>query len=279
MKSQRTILTLLSFNLQLLPRSIWLILALFCLNSLSGGIISFVFRGEPWSSEESGIVTSLDAFPILFCGMLATQFFIGGTGWAGTASVWLMPAGEFLLVRPIPRSAAYLSRIFLFFVIILAAPLLKVSVTVADPNLRMSLYHSKTQSTEAADKLTLYKHQFPNSFIMRAPKTNHDMLVVPFGAVLIALWEFWLATLLALALQTMTLLTLPSKVQIGLLMAISLAPMLMITFSPFGERAAVIESTVFFFMHYWCLIALFTLAAFILVQGIALKRTQDLEVI
>jgi len=279
MKSQRMILTMLRFNLQLLPRNMWLIFAIVCLNSLSYGIIAFLFRGDPWSREMSGIVTSNDAFPIMFCSMLAMQFFIAGTGWTGMASVWLMPAGEFLLARPVPRCAAYLSRMFLYFIIILSAPLLKISMTTADPDLRISLYHSKTQSTEAEDKLTLYRNQFPHSSIIRAPKTNHDMLVVPFGAVLIALWEFWLVILLALAVQMATVLILPSKVQIGLIVAISFAPMLMVTFSPFGEQAALIENLFFFFAHHWALIALLTLGAFVLVQRIALQRIENLEVI
>jgi hypothetical protein len=110
-------------------------------------------------------------------------------------------------------------------------------------------------------------------------KGGHDTLVIPFGAVLIALWQFWLAILLALALQTATLLNLPSKVQIGLFMAICVAPMFLIVFRLLGDPTVWLENAFFFFVHYWFVVALLTLGTFFLVQRLALQRIQHLEFI
>jgi len=275
MKPRNDFFVLLGFNVRLLPQNLWFLAAIYCLNSLIFGIIEFEFRHNSGSGEMRGLITSSDTLPIMFCGILAMQFFITGTGWGAT--IGLLPAGEFLLVRPVSRPTAYLSRLLLYFTIILAAPLLKVGATLAQPDLRISLRESKGQGTEVADKVTLYRDQFPNSAILHPPQVTRGMLVIPFGNVLIALWEFWLAVLLALALQLVTLLNFSSKVKMGLFMAISLGPMLMIAFNPFGVQEAVMENVFFAFVHYWALVAVLTSGAFILVQRLALKRIQHME--
>jgi len=145
--------------------------------------------------------------------------------------------------------------------------------------LRISLYHSKTQSTEGADKLNLYQEQFANGLLIHEPKEGHDAFVIPLGAVLVALWQLWLAILLALALQAATLLTLPSKIQIGLFMAICIAPVFMITFRLWGDPTMMLENVFFFFAHHLALIALGTLGGFVLIQRMALQRIQALELI
>jgi hypothetical protein len=255
---------------------VWFLAAIYCLNALSFGIIEFLFRHNSWSSEMSGLISSGDILSIMFCGILAMQFFIVG-GWAG--GIGLLPAGEFILVRPVPRHTAYFSRMLLYFIIIMVAPFLKVGATFAQPDLRISLQASKSQSREVAAKVTLYQNQFPNSSILGPPQVTRGMLVIPFGNVLVALWEFWLAVLLALALQWVSLLILPSKIQIGLLMAISVGPMLMISFNPFGVQEALMENVFFAFVHYWAVAILLTSGVSVLVQRMALKRIRHLEFI
>ena len=278
MKSH-TVLALLRFNMQLLPRFIWPMLAIFSLNASLHGILAIVFRAKPWIGEVSGIVTNLNAMPLMFCGLLGMQFFVRETGWAGTAETWLMPAGEFLFTRPVQRRAAYFSRMALYFTILLLSPLLNVCLTTVEPDLRISLHHNQTQSIETAAKLNLYQDQFTNGLLIHEPKEGHDTFVIPFGAVLVALWQLWLAILVALALQTATLLTLPSKVQMGLFMAICFAPMFLITFRLWGDPTAMLENVFFSFTHHWGLIALLTLGVFALIQWMALKRIRNLEVI
>jgi hypothetical protein len=279
MKSPNTFFALLGFNLRLLPRFILPLLVIFCLNASTPALLAIVFRAKPWVWEDSGIGTAISSFPIMFCGLIGIQFFVRETGWTGTASTWLMPAGEFLLTHPISRRTAYLSRMLLYFVFLLLPSLLNVSATLAEPNLRISLYHSKTQSTEGSDKLTLYRAEFPDSSLIAAPKGGSDTLIIPFGAVIIALWNFWLAILLALALQACTLLTIPPKLQIGLFMTISLAPMFMIALPVFGAPTMMLENGFFFFAHHCFLFALFTLAAFIFVQQMAINRIEGLDLI
>jgi hypothetical protein len=279
MKKRGMFFSMVDFNLRLLPQRLLPLFFIFSLNASISGILAIAFRGKPWVGETSGFVTSLNSFPIMFCGLLGMQFLIRGTGWAGTGAAWLMPAGEFIATRPIPRRAAYLSLMFLYFIILLSPCLFNVGITLVEPDLRISLYHSKTQSTEGADKLNLYQEQFPNSSLIHAPKGGHDTLVIPFGAALIALWQLWLATLLALALQMATLLNLPSKVQIGLFMAICISPMFLIVFRLLGDPTVLLENVFFFFVHQWILVTLLTLGTFILVQRMALQRIQHLEFI
>ncbi len=279
MTSRGVFFALLGFNLRLLPRYILPVLVIFSINACIRGILAIFFRTNPRVVEVSGIMSTLDSFPIMFCGIIAMQFLIRETGWAGTGSPWLMPAGEFLATRPIRRRAAYLSLTSLYFVIILSPCLLNAGLTSVEPDLRVALYHGKTQGTPVADKLTLYQAEFPNGTLTRASKAGHDTLVIPFGAVFVALWQLWLAIFLALALQIATLLTLPSKAQIALFMAICFAPMVILVFHPLGDPTAMLENVFFIFVHHGILVALLTLGVFVFVQRMALKRIQHLEFI
>jgi len=278
MKPPRIFLSLVRFNYQIMPWVIWMLLAIIILDIAIQMIGVFLFRGDPYVGEMSGMGTSLRVFPIMFYGILGMQFFIGSTGSTGATSLGMIPAGEFLLVRPVSRRAAYLSRMVFFFLIMLIAPLLRLGLTMAEPNLQMSLYHSKIESTEAADKITLYQKQFPDSSIIRKPKATHDTLVIPFGSMLIELWEFWLVLCLAFALQVVVLVKLPAKIQTGFFMGICMSPLLFVS-DLFWKSSTIAENGFFFFAHHWSLIAMLTLGAFVLVQWIALNRIQELEVI
>lgn len=279
MKSRVPYFALVRFNLGLLPRNFFFLLVIFCFNACLPGIFAIVFRAKTWAGDASSIVTGLNAFPLMFSGLLGLQFFIREAGWAATPEGWLLPAGDFLLTRPIPRRMAYYSRMSLYFAVLLLPSLLNVGLTAVEPDLRISLYHSETQSTEGADKLALYRAQFANGRLVHDPRAGHDTFVIPFGAVWVAIWQFWLAILLALALQGATLLTLPSRIQIGLFTAICLTPMLMIMFRFREDPTAMLEDVVFFFIQHWVLIAGWTLGALALVQWLARRRIEDLEMV
>jgi hypothetical protein len=269
--------SLLNFNLRLIPSTIWMVLGVYSLNFF---IADGILVGLIGTRELNGIADSVGALPIMMCIILAIQLvFATGVGWSGGPFVWLIPAGEFLLVRPIPRRTAYFSRAFLYFMIILMVPLVKVGMTMPEADLRLSLYHSKTQSTEAAHKLALYQDQFPGSSVVRLPGAYHDTLVIPWGATLIALWQLWLVILFALALQVTTLLSLPQNIQIGTIVGICFVPLLTMAFSPFRDELALMEGCFFVFVHNWAFIVIATMGAFVLVQRIAQKRIQDLEII
>jgi hypothetical protein len=255
-----------------------MLLAIVILNAMILMIGVFLFRRDPYVGEMSGIRNTLDVFPLMFYSILGMQFFIGTKSSTGATFPGMIPAAEFLLVRPVSRRTAYLSRMVFFFFIMLIAPLLGLGLTIAEPDLQVSLYHSKTESTEAADNITLYQKQFPDNFIIHKPKATHDTLVIPFGSMLLKLWEFWLVVCLALALQAVVLVKLPAKIQTGLFMGIGMSPFLLVS-DLFWNSSTIAENAFFFFAHHWSLIALFTLGAFILVQRIALKRIQEVEVI
>ena len=252
-------------------------LFIFCFSTSIHGILAIVFRAKPWVGDTTGIITTLNSIPIMFCGLLGMLFFTTETGWAGTTSAWLLPAGDFLLTRTIPRRNAYLSRMVLYFMILLSPPLFNVSVSLAEPDLRMHLFDTKTQSFEAANKLTPYHDQFPSSSVISEGGIN--TLIIPFGAVLIALWQLWLAILMALAIQTATLLPLPSKVQMGLLMVLCFAPMFMVSFRLLGNPTMILENVFFWFAHHWIMNTIFTLGVFVFVQRMALTRIENLEII
>jgi hypothetical protein len=279
MKSPDSFLVLFGFNLRLLPRVIFPLLVMFSLNASIPGILAIIFRAKPWVGDVTGLITTLNTMPLMFCGLLGMQFLIRDTGWSGTASNWLMPAGEFLLTRPVQRRTAYLSRMALFFIVILLPCFLNVGVTMVKPDLRISLSNSKSQNVEVASKLTRYQEQFANSALIHPSKAGNDTLLIPRGAVLIALWQLWLATLLALGLQAATLLTLPSKTQIGLFMVLCFAPLLITTFPLLGDPTPFLEHVFFFFVHHGVLVFLSTIGGLALVQWLALNRVEELEVI
>ena len=145
--------------MRLLPWYIWplfVIIGLHAFMQLLGVVLS---RREPWTGELSGIASF---YSTIFYGVcLAVQFVATGNRWTGTTSIGPIPASEFLLVRPISRRTAYLSRL-LFFIIVLSPILLKINWTMIQPDLRMPFYHDNTQGAETTDKLKLYQDQFPN---------------------------------------------------------------------------------------------------------------------
>jgi len=273
MKSLSIVLSLMRFNLRFLTPWGWPLFFFLCLNAFAKIFIAIQCRFQPLLDlgDARGISSSLNAFSVMMGAILAMQFL--PTRWNGirTPSDVLMPESEFLLVRPISRRTAYLSRLFLFFIIVLLPSLLEVSAALVKPDLEMSFELSGKQNTEAEYKEKLYQDQFPNNSIIRKPKANHDTLVIRFGALLIALWVFCLTIFIALILQMAMLFMLPVSIQWGILTAIC-------TVSIFSSQTKM-ESSFFFFANHWVLLSLLALGTFFFVQLIALKRIQNLEII
>jgi hypothetical protein len=294
MNARRLFFTLFRFNAQVLPSNVWMFVAIINWSYLGLILLTFDSEGLPFLGVGDSFGNCFDNFPIIICGILGIFFFSVGAG--TTRTIWTLPTGsdpngEFLLVRPVPRRAVYLSRIVLFFLIMVSGPLLKIGLTILDPDLRLSFIHGTTSNNETADNLNFYRSQFPDSSVIHMPDVYYgklgnpnrlvdtDVLVVPFGVMLIAFWQLWLVIFLALAMQTATVLTLSPKVQGGILVAICQAPVLMFILDPIGKHPMLMENVFFFFAHHWLLIALFTLGLLVLVQRIALQRIQELEVI
>jgi hypothetical protein len=279
MKPRTHTWAVLIYQLRQLPRGVWTLLAILCINTSIPAIIAIAVGENSGVMQAGSFVTPFTFIPIMFCGILALQFLIGGTGWPGTASTWLIPGAEFLLVRPVSRRTAYRCWILLYFVVLLLPMLSYVGLTMAAPDLRISVYESANPVRGRMDRASLYQEQFPASTLIPARKGSFATLIVPNGALLVAFWQFWLTILLALALQVTSHLGLPSKLQMGLLVAICVVPPFMVAFHLLGNPTPLLEYTLFIFAHHWITIALGTLGVFVFVQRKALTRIEDLEII
>ena len=151
---------------------------------------------------------------------------------------------------------------------------------LAKPNLELSIYHSRIQQKGAEDDLVSYRAQFPGSTLVVAPKSDHGVLTIPYGALLVAVWNLWLAFLLALILQACTLLNLPARLLIGLLMALCVVPStLLVLFHFRSDVQRMSEDAFLFFALHGFFVVLLTFAAFLFVQRLVLKRIQDLDIL
>ena len=278
MKPRRLFFALFRFNAQLLPPNGWLMAFIIILFSLALILINFQFRHGSSGAERTGLSDCFNAWPLVFCSQFGMLYLsAGATTW--TQPFALISNAEFLIVRPVSRRSAYLARIALYFLIMISGSLLTVSASLPDPDLHLFLSLSKTSTNEATEHLTLYREQFPNSSVINKPELYHDTLIIPFGAVLIALWEFYLTALLAFAMQATMALTLPPKIQMSLLTVVSQTPLLLLVLNLSGKHTMLMEYAFFFFVHHWVFIVLFSLGMIVLVQSIALKRIQHLELI
>ena len=272
MNSLRIAWILLHINLRLIPFTTWFLVLIF-------GFNFFIMSHVTLNGEISDIGNFFDALPLIFCVFFGMQFFSSGVRYPGAPSSCLMPAGEFLLVRPVSRRAAYVSRIFLYFCVVLSLPLIKMGMALPQPDMLISLYHRRNQSTDASDMLALYHKQFPESRVVRLPKATRETLLIPFGSVLICCWQTWVVILFALALQTSTLLALRTRMQMFISMALGIGPILLLALIPFGDQTAVMRMSFFLFVHHWVSITFLTFGIFVCVQLMALKRINELEVI
>lgn len=277
MNARRLILPLIRFNLQMLPWAIWLVFVACLFDPVMQIVGMATSSGDSFRNEVSGFNTSLEPMSVMVCAILGMQFVAGSAAASSVSAGWLIPSEEFLLTLPLHRSMTYLVRIGIFFIVMLAVPALKVGLSAAEPDLHMSLYHSKSQRTEAFANLPLFQEQFPASVIVHETNATHDTLVIPHGAVLIALWQFWLVLLLALALQAATLPRFSAKVQRGILLGICLLPVLLVVFTPYGEHPARLENAFFLFASRWKDVVVLTLGAAVLIEGMVVKQTPRFE--
>ena len=126
-----------------------------------------------------------------------------------------------MLLLPVWRHQVHLVRVGIFFMLMLAGPLLTLGRAVAAPGLHLWLYHTERIDNYAFDHLGALVAQFPDSTLpspspaLPPQKLKHrigldlDTLVIPGGEVLHAAWELWLVLLYALALQAAALLADP----------------------------------------------------------------------
>ncbi len=285
MKSLRTMGILVRYNLRLLPWYIWPLLAL----------IAF-FQAWMTSTEHdwviSGGTTRLDGPSFLLWVVIGGIFFGSSRGYVGGKSYegGQIPDGEFLLARPILRRTAYFPRMVLFFVIMLATPLLQVYVASAKPDLRVEFYNWVDPAIIAGQK-SFYREQFPNGTVIHQPdpglqKGAYDStLVIPSGALLIAWWNLIVAIFTGLVLQMVMFSRssskLPSVRLFGMLCLIYLvgSAFILSMFPQLGTHLTLFEHAFFLFVHHPVWFALAIPVAFLLVQWIALKRIRNFEVI
>jgi len=245
---------LLRFNLKTIPWFVWM---------LSFVTIGMAIIFSRTTGELSGFETELGGFPLFYSAMIGLFFFSEAKDGRSTSTAWLTPVphGEFLLTRPIPRESAWLMRSSLFFMCVLAGPVLNLCLTQFHPDMHLSLYQSATQHTEAAEKLALYRSVFPASIVIHAPGASHDTLIVPGGYLLVAGWQLFRSVIVALGLQILPLLLIPRKAKDKILFGW----MLLIVFLP-EWKAIGVESVFFQFARHWGLVTLGAIAVICLIQ-------------
>jgi hypothetical protein len=281
MKSLKIIGVLMLYNLRLFPWSwyLWPVLVSIALLAMQ-----FTFIRKEWSIGGFNM-TDLDSVSLMFFVIIGVTFFKARAGGGGSIA-----DGEFLLSRPLLRRTAYLSRMVLYFIVMLAIPLADVRIAAAKPDLRVDFYYWGDQSL-VPGQVKFYQEQFPEASIIHQPypafrKATYDTtLMIPYGAVKIALWDLVGAMAIALFLQ-LTMLSTPSTKFRGMSFFGSLviiylfgSVFIAMTSPQFLNHITLYERAFFYFMHHVLWISLWTAGAFLLVQGIALKRIQRFDVI
>ncbi len=255
--------------IQSLPKNYWpfLLLSVFQFT-----IFSFL------SGERSGLENCLNQItPLMFSVLLGVLFFSQGATSGTPGSLTCVPHAEFLLTRPIPSAVAYRTAVTVCFLFMILGPLLSFGLSMRSPDLQLSLYHSKAQKTEAYEKLDVYRSAFPESRIVKLPKSYHDTLVIPHGWNLIQGWQLWIAILCFLALQAMLLVKLPPKIQTMSLTAVSIG--FIAPYFYFVENGSGLENLFFLFARHWIVISAVTLLVFISVQLCAKRRVSSLDIV
>lgn len=240
----------------------------------------------PWISwigdgSSSRLDITLLTSPGNLFGLIAGLTFLWSSqtnmGWALPNN---MPHAEFLLTRPVVRRRMCVVCLSIFYVIVLAPSVLAVAATAFKPDMRLSLYKSDTQSTEAADRQAAYEKGFPHTYV--EPGKNRSTLVAPYGQLYAKVWQFASVTAAALLLQWLLFRRKQerkfAKYIPILIMWLFLLPTLAFVFRR-DLVMPVFESVFFFFVqNFWlCLIAL--LVAFVSMQVWTLRRARDLEVL
>lgn len=227
--------------------------------------------------EASGIATTLRQFTsLLFSVLMGAMFFSQGAAGAGPGKLSSIPHAEFLLTKPISRRKAYTLGVALCFLFMISAQLMGMGLSFLHPDLELSLSHDKTQKTEAYERLEAYREVFPESKIVKNPRSNHDTLLIPHGQRLVQGWFLWLAILLFLGLQLLPLLEVSPKFRTGMLSFFYV--IVVVSLFLYAGKSEALERGFFVFARHWTLISLITLAAFLLVQRYAQKRIAESEI-
>lgn len=240
----------------------------------------------PWISwigdgTTSGLDITMLTSPGMLFGLIAGLTFLWSSqtnmGWALPNN---MPHAEFLLTRPVVRRRLCVVCLSIFYVIVLTPSVLALAVTAFRPDLRLSLYKSATQSTEAADRQTVYEKGFPFTYV--EPGKNRLVLVAPHGLLYAKAWQLATVTLAAILLQWL-LFRRQQERRFAKYAPIAILWFFLLPVFAFVFRrdlaTRMFESFFFFFVqNFWlCLIVL--LAGFVSMQVWTLRRARDLEVL
>jgi hypothetical protein len=255
------------------PLRTWALLIVLTAQSAFMGWL-FNFLGQ---QEGSGLEHGMGDMGVMF-GFIAMMSFVGSSFGTSATWAWILPHAEFLLSRPIQRRPIYVPLLLLCFCILLIGPVLNVIWTMPRPDLLLSLYHGETQSTEAWRNLAIYRQAFPASSIVQLPHREHLTLRIPWGATLQALWYLWQAVLLAMLIEALSLIRMPSSMQRRMVTILACIPAgVILSWSWLGPHLD-IEKIFFFFAQHLPLIMLATLVGFIGLQWQAWKRFEQVEV-
>jgi hypothetical protein len=269
MNSTRTFFSLLRFAVSTLPLpllalpaiSIILEFTLAQINGMRGG-----FEGDVFS-------VNIVSIPLIMGFMFFNEVTPGATTWAGYKPI---PYGEFLFAHPILRTQAYRPRILVYYILILASPLVGLGLASRRPEMTLALYQTPTRRAEALVNLKYYQSAFPDSHIY--DKNNTKTLVIPNGCMAAAGWKLFITTLIAVGVQTMVLLPLPKNFLRGVFIVL-ICLMSLFGLAPIWDKAYRSEQAFLFFAGHIWLAAALTVTLTALVQWAAARRVRQLEVL
>jgi hypothetical protein len=282
MKSLSIVWALVSYNLRLLPWFIWPLVAVI---SLFSAWTTELPADDAWTVSDI-TTTRLSGNWFFVCAVIGACFFGIRSRYEGGQ----IPDGEFLLSRPILRRTAYFSRVVFLFVLMLMPPLSVIYAERTNPDLRVDFFHW-TEPNAIAGQIQFYQKQFPNnSVVHKVPhafekNTYVATIMIPSGRLLVAFWDLFVVIVLTLVLQLAMFFRSPANARFsGLFVTLAgvyfLAELaLLVMFPSLGVRPTPYEHGFFLFAHHRGWFVVFTLEAFIFVQGIALKRIQSFEVV
>ena len=144
----------------------------------------------------------------------------------GGANAQFAAGTEFLLTRAINRNILFRSRAALFFMVVLALPLVIFILSIREPNVQVMGY-----STALREQV---RRDLPQSIIIpdkKHPKVKEfDQILIPDGRVWAAAWCIWKFFVTAIGVEILILLVYPLKYRRAILATIFIAAILL----PFG---------------------------------------------
>ena len=126
--------------------------------------------------------------------------------------------------------------------------------------------------------MAVYQQVFPSSSVNQSSQGVPLSLSIPWGYMWEALWSLWEIAILGLLLQAVSLIPIP-KASRSLVSIIFIFLMVAgFLFWSLMSWMIDIEKLFFFFVRYWGLVTISTLACFALVQWAMWKRIREIEV-